>query len=118
MKTNPHRGEILAAAVKKTRTKVSELIRRAGVSRGTYYNHIKEKNLPFEVLQMYGKAMRYDFSEEVPKMPKYSIEEPEEFYGPPETFDEALVQIEFWKNKYIKATEKYQQLLEEKAGRV
>lgn len=94
--------------------KVSELILRVNVSRGTYYNHINKKDLPFEILEMYGKALRYDFSEDFPKMPKYSFAEDDSIYGTPKTLEEALRHIDYWKTRYIQLSDKYREEVEKR----
>lgn len=109
---NIHRGEALEEAVKKTRTKVTQLVKRVGVSRGTYYNHIEDPNLGYEILEAYGKVLKYDFTQVIPQMPKYAIADPEESYGKPVTLEEALRRIDYWKDKYIDLLERYSRLIE------
>jgi hypothetical protein len=115
-----HRGEVLQIAVKKTRTKITQLVKRMGISRGTFYNHRDDPNLSFEDLERYGKVMGYDFTNDFPEMQKYVVEEPVAPYGEPKTFDEAIKQRDYWrnqtdifKNKYLESLEKYNRLIEE-----
>jgi len=44
-----HRGEILQTAVNKSPIKITELVRRMNISRGTYYNHKDDPALSFEI---------------------------------------------------------------------
>jgi hypothetical protein len=111
---NIHRGEALEEAVKKTRTKVTQLVRKVGISRGTYYNHIEDPKLSYEMLEAYGKVLKYDFTQVIPQMPKYVIDEPEDSYGKPATLEEAIRQIDHWKDKYINLLEQYKDLIEKK----
>ena len=79
-----------------------------GISRGTFYNHVEDPNLPFEILERYGKVLGYDFTADIPEMTKYTFEEPVEIYGPPSTLEEAIKQVDYWRNKYIALLEKHQ----------
>ena len=112
-----HRGEILKAAVKKNKLKITQVAKKSGISRGTFYNHIEDPNLPFDILERYGKILGYDFTADIPEMAKYSLEEPVEIYGHPATIEEAIQQRDYWKNKYISLLEKHQRLIEEGGGK-
>jgi len=109
-----HRGEVLKAAVRKVSFKITLLTKRMGISRGTYYNHIEDPDLSFELLERYGKILKYDFTADFPEMQKYAFEESIESYGPPATFEEALNQLHYYKEKYTQILEKYNRLIEEK----
>ena len=98
------------STVKKKRIKVSDLSQRVKLSRSTFYNHTKQKNLPYEILAMYGKVIGYDFTEDISGMPDYLLEEEEPLYSTPATLEEALKIIEQWKNKFIKLSIQYQEL--------
>jgi hypothetical protein len=112
-----HRGDILHAAVKKNKLKITQVVKKVGISRGSFYNHIEDPNLPLDILERYGKALGYDFTADIPEMSKYTVEEPVEIYGQPLTIEEAIQQRDYWKNKYIVLLEKHQRLIEEMTGR-
>ena len=112
-KTKLNRGQILAAAVEASGLGKEEAAKKAGYTRSAYYKHIENPNLDDHILIAYGKAIKYDFTEEFPDMPKYMMEEPEEAYGKPKTIDEAVKIIELWKNKYLELLEKYNRMIEE-----
>jgi hypothetical protein len=109
-KRHIHRGQLLEAAVKASRHKVTVVIERAGYSRSSYYKHRKEKDLDFHILTRYGRALKHDFREDLPEMPKYMIEEPEEQYGKALTLQEAIRQRDQWKEKYYDLLELYHNL--------
>jgi AcrR family transcriptional regulator len=111
-----HRGEVLQVAVRKHKLKITQVVKKLGISRGTFYNHVEDPNLSFEILERYGKALGYDFTADIPEMAKYTFEEPSEIYGQPSTLEEAIKQGEYWKNKYIALLEKHQRLIEEWQG--
>ena len=116
-KTKLNRGQILAAAVEASGLGKEEAAKKAGYTRSAYYKHIENPNLDDHILIAYGKAIKYDFTEEFPDMPKYMMEEPEEAYGKPKTIDEAGKIIELWKNKYLELLEKYNRMIEERMGK-
>ena len=62
----------------------------------------------------YGKAIKHDFTEEFPEMPKYVVEDPDQDYGKKLTLEEAIRQRDQWKDKYLELLEKYNRLIEEK----
>jgi hypothetical protein len=113
-KKHIHRGQLLESAVKASRLNIEFVAKKAGYSRPSYYKHINVKELDFHILAAYGKALKHDFTEELPEMPKYLVEEPEEEYGKPPTLKDALKQRDQWKDKYYELLEKYNKLIEAK----
>lgn len=116
-KTKLNRGQVLAAAVEASGLGKEEVANKAGYTRSAYYKHIENPNLDYHILISYGRAIRYDFTEEFPDMPKYMMEEPDEVYGKPKTLEEAMKLTDIWKNKYLELLEKYNRLIEEKMNR-
>lgn len=108
---NIHRGALLDKAVRESSTNISQMVKRLGISRGTFYNHIKDPNLSFEQLAKYGKVIKHDFSEDLPEMKKYVFEEPEVPYGVPKTFEEAVEQRDYWRERYYKKAEEFTRLV-------
>jgi hypothetical protein len=109
-----NRGQILAAVVEASGLNKEEVAEKAGYSRSAYYKHKENADLDYHILMAYGKAIKHDFTEEFPDMPKYLLSEPEETYGKPQTLDEAFKLLEEWKNKYLELVDKYNRLIEEK----
>jgi hypothetical protein len=105
-----HRGELLKEAVETTRLNKEEVAAKAGYTRSTYYKHIQDSDLPYHILTAYGKAIHFDFTEFLPEMPRYIVEEPEENYNEGLT-PEVRKQIDYWRNKYIDLLEKFNQLV-------
>ena len=107
-----HRGEVLNAVVKRSGLKVSDVTKRAGYSRASFYNHISIPDLSYDILDVYGRVLNYDFSEEFPEMIKYvAFMEPTVEYG---NSDQLRKEINRWKDKYFVLLEKYNILIEEK----
>lgn len=108
---NIHRGALLAAAVDARNVTISKMVKRMGISRGTYYNHINDPHLPLEQLVAYGKAMGYDFSADLPMMRQLVLEEPEAVYKAPATLDEAIAQRDYWRELYYKTVQRLNEVL-------
>jgi hypothetical protein len=113
-KKHIHRGQLLENAIKASRLNIEFVAKKAGYSRASYYKHKEDNNLEYHILAAYGKALKHDFTEELPEMPKYLVEEPEEQYGKAPTLQEAVKQRDKWKEKYYELLEKYNRLIEEK----
>jgi len=109
-----HRGEILRQAVTESGISITKITRRAKYSRSSYYNHIEDPELSYDVLERYGRALKHDFSEEFPVMSSLRFEEEEVEYGRPDTLEKALEQMDRYRDKYQEYLEKYNKLLEEK----
>jgi hypothetical protein len=106
-----HRGQLLQDAVKASRIKKEEVAARAGYQRTSYYKHIREPELPYHILTAYGKAIKHDFTEYLPDMPRYMIEEAEAPYNQPADMEEARRIIDHWKTKYIELLERFNQVV-------
>lgn len=113
-KSNKHRGQALAAAVNASGKNIEDVAVKAGYTRSAYYKHIKRADLDFHILIEYGKALRIDFSDDFPEMPKYLLHEPDEIYGVPENLEQAKTMLAQLKSKYTDLLEKYNLLMEEK----
>lgn len=105
---------MLAIAVEATGLNKEDVAKKAGYSRSAYYKHIENPELDYYILMAYGKAIKHDFTDELPGMPRYMLEEPDEIYGKPKTLDDALKMLDQWKNKYLELLEKYKEMIEEK----
>ncbi len=113
-RTKLNRGQVLATAVEATGMNKLDVAARAGYSRSSYYKHIENPQLEYHILMAYGKAIKYDFTEEFPDMPKYVLEDPEEQYTKTPSLDEAIRQRDQWKDKYLELLEKYNRLIEQR----
>ncbi len=107
IKQNIHRGKILQEAVEATGLNKNIIAQKAGYKRVTYYLHIKQKDLSLNILQKYSKAMGHDFSEEIPDIKPLLMEEPETtYFTKPKNLQQAIEQIDYWKNRYLSLLEK------------
>jgi hypothetical protein len=86
---------------------------KAGYKRVTYYSHTKKEDLSFAILNKYARAIGHDFSDEIPGIEPFIVQEEDHTYKKdPATLKEALKQRDHWKDKYYELMEKYQSLLE------
>lgn len=116
-KTDIHRGLVLKNAVDITGLNKEIVAEKAGYTRASYYKHIQEPSLPFHILIAYGRSINYDFTEDLPEMPKYLLQEHDAGYEKNLTADQAIKQIHYWKDKYLDLLEKYNRLIEERVGK-
>jgi hypothetical protein len=109
-----HRGEALQAAIQQSDLTIKQITSRAKYSRSSYYNHIADPNLPDDVLIRYGKVLKYDFSAEIPGLAKYQFTDEIIPRPQPKTFDEAIADRDYWRDKYIALLERYNAVVEGK----
>ncbi|MEO6868468.1 MAG: hypothetical protein ABI168_02415 [Ginsengibacter sp.] len=113
IKKNIHIGKLLQQAVKQTGLNVDLITKKAGYKRGTFYLHIKQKDLDINILKKYALAIGYDFSREVPAISEFMLAEEDHPYAKePTTISEAMQQRDEWKEKYYALMEKYLKYVE------
>ena len=103
-----HIGNLLEKIVKGSDISVETITRKLNYSRTTYYNHIKNKNLPLDILIRYGRVLGYDFSQDIPE-----VKEMENMLNSrPLSIEEAIRQREVWRARYYELMEKFNAYLE------
>lgn len=103
-----HRGELLERIVGNSGMPIKMLVQKMGISRTSYYNHIKERELSLDMLHRYGRALGYDFSIDVPE-----IEKMVNFIDKPtSSLDEVTLQRDYWRAKYYDLLERHSDYLE------
>lgn len=117
------RGEVLHQVAKTSPLSLKEIIKNAGYKYPTFYVHIKKKDLPYETLARYGKAMNHDFTNEFPEMADYIMNEDSNLYNNQLSYEDLRKERDKWLHKYQEQSERYQRLsdkynklLEEKLG--
>jgi CO dehydrogenase/acetyl-CoA synthase alpha subunit len=108
---NIHRGALLDTAVRENAANITQMVKKMGISRGTFYNHVKDPNLSYEQLAKYGKVIKHDFSQDLPEMKKFVLEDMEVPYGTPKTLEEAIEQRDYWRERYYKKAEECNRLI-------
>lgn len=105
-----HRGQLVQKIVIKSGIPVATLVKRIGISRTSYYNHINDQNLKLDIIAKYGKALGYDFSINIPQLNDVN----NFITKTPVTLEQAIVEIDYWKEKYFEVLEKYNSSMEER----
>lgn len=126
-----HRGKILEEVVRKwcdqSGFSITALSKKIGQNPSSTYRQFEKEDLPFYIIQKFGKSMGHDFRVEFPEMEDdmgYAVPGAAEIDSKiyePITLLQAIQQRDTWKNKYLELMEKYNALLqlklEEVAGR-
>ena len=105
-----HRGEIVKEAVYKSGVPITELAKRMGKSRRWVYQMFENNNVSLDVILQIGEFIHYDFTEEIKEfspsqkaMNTLSI-----------SYEKEELNVEYWKNKYLKLLEEYNEILKRK----
>jgi hypothetical protein len=70
--------------------------------------------LSIQILKKYGSAIGYDFSEHIPGMDQFTVEEEGSAYKKePTTIEEALRERDEWRNQYYALMDKYVKIIKE-----
>lgn len=91
-----HKGEYLNWIVRKKGIKIKFLTALAGYDRTTFYNHIKDPNLPYTVLSRYGEVLNHNFSEDYPEFKDPARTHADQIYS----LEEMEKDRDKWKHKY------------------
>ncbi|MGG7036821.1 MAG: hypothetical protein ACI7YS_16755 [Flavobacterium sp.] len=105
-----HRGEIIKEAVYRSGFPITELAKRLGKSRRWMYLMFENSNVSLDLVLQIGKIIHYDFTSEIKEFSPYqnAINEP------PTDYQKEESNAEYWKNKYLKLLEEYNELLKRK----
>jgi hypothetical protein len=97
-----HRGEIIEKAIRESNIPITRVAKKLKKSRQFIYNIFETPNVPLDLVIEIGKIINYDFSKEFTFLntrAQKEIKKPDEQTA------------EYWKNKYIKLLENYNELL-------
>ncbi|MDP2419829.1 helix-turn-helix transcriptional regulator [Sediminibacterium sp.] len=95
---------------------ITKLVDRVGVSRSSYYNHIEEPELDFDILFDYGKVLNINFTDYFSDLLVLETQDPNPKYPEeldPQNFEEALTQYKLLHKKYVQLLERHNLLLEQ-----
>lgn len=92
--------------------RISTVTKKAGYTRGSYYLHIKKKDLSLDILREYGRALNHDFSYEIPEI-EHLVGDPHAPYTketvlPP--VEDVIREMDMWRNKYYELSDRYNEL--------
>jgi AcrR family transcriptional regulator len=109
-----HYGEVLRDVADKSELTITQVAKKAGFNRTTFYNHILNPDLPYHILERYGRVLKFDFTTKIPEMQKFkNFEDPAVLYQTPDTIEEVLLQRDIWRDRYYELLEKYNKVIEE-----
>ena len=108
-----HKGEILEKAVRESGMPLTKLTKRLSKSRRWIYNAFENPNVSIDYILEIGKIIHHDFSEDIAELKKYRTMAAFMHLENVSEIDSNDKQgQDYWKNKYLKLLEKYNQLLE------
>ncbi len=102
-----HRGEIIKEAVYKSGYPITELAKRLGKSRRWMYLMFENNNVSLDIVLQIGKIIHYDFAQEIKEFSPTLTSSGEPFTD----FKKEESNAEYWKNKYLRLLEEYNELL-------
>jgi len=102
-----HRGEIIRKAVYNSGLTITEIAKSIGKSRKWMYLMFENSNVSLDLVLKIGKIIRYDFTADFKELSSSSRIKSELFVSSEE--HEPIA--EYWKNKYLKLLEEYNELL-------
>ncbi|TDW51578.1 uncharacterized protein DUF911 [Flavobacterium sp. 270] len=105
-----HRGEIVKEAVYKSGYPITELAKKLSKSRRYIYLQFENANLSLDVVLQIGKIIHYDFKNEIKAFNSYKNSSNESAFD----YQSEEANLEYWKNKYLKLLEEYNELLKKK----
>lgn len=107
-----HRGRLLGRIVRSSDMPIKMIMGLMHLSRTTYYNHLKNKDLPLDILNQYGRVIGYDFSQDLPEM--LDVEKIQS--AEPLTLEEAILQRNSWRDRYYEKLEEYHAYLDSRVS--
>jgi len=105
-----NRGEVVKKAVYSSGIPITELAKRLSKSRRWIYLMFENSNVSLDLILQIGKIIHYDFKDEIKEFNSYqnAINESAFDYQNDES------NSEYWKNKYLKLLEEYNELLKKR----
>ena len=105
-----HRGEIVKEAVYKSGVPITEIAKRMGKSRRWMYQMFENNNVSLDIILKIGEFIHYDFTDEIKEFNPYQ----KVTSTSPKSVENEGANAEYWKNKYLKLLEEYNDLLKRK----
>lgn len=117
--TLTHVGELLQKVQRESGMQVTKLSEKLGYAVRTIYQHYDKETLDPEIIAKYGRALKHDFSKDIPELSAYInaeninlVREEQTPYGN-NALNEALNDRDKWKTIAYKHLEESKSLLEE-----
>ncbi|MDF3029370.1 MAG: hypothetical protein K0S23_3677 [Fluviicola sp.] len=103
-----HRGEIVERAIRKSGYPITGIAKKLGKSRRWMYLMFDNSQVDIESIISIGKIIHHDFSDEIRELNAIN---PNSFQEPDAKYNKQTK--EYWKNKYLKLLENYNELLKQ-----
>jgi CRISPR/Cas system-associated exonuclease Cas4 (RecB family) len=104
--TMQHRGEIVERAIRQSGYPISSIAKKLGKSRRWMYLMFDNTQVDIETVISIGNIIHHDFSDEIKELNSINTSS---FSDPENTYNNQTK--EYWKNKYLKLLEDYNELL-------
>lgn len=104
-----HRGEIIKDAVYKSGYSITELAKKLGKSRRWMYLMFENSNVSLDLVLQIGKIISYDFTNEIKEFNLFQSP-----IGESTDYQLNESQADYWKNKYLKLLEEYNEILKKR----
>ena len=114
-KKNTHRGQLLKRLVADNGISISKLVKKVGISRSSFYNHIEDPDLSVDILLKYGQVLHVNILEMITPKSGQIMADAISYYPleeEPKDLREANLIIQSLRNKYTALLEKYNLLVE------
>jgi len=102
-----HRGEIIRKAVYDSGYTITEIAKSIGKSRKWMYLMFDNSNVSLDIVLKIGKIIHYDFSQEIKEFSSFSTR----INSTTTSGENDETSPEYWKNKYLRLLEEYNELL-------
>ena len=103
-----HREEILKEAIYKSGVPITELAKRMGKSRRWMYLMFDNSNVSLDLVLQIGKIIHHDFSDSIKEL-STSRKVNESLTA----YEKEEISADYWKDKYLKLLEEYNELLKQ-----
>ncbi len=100
-----HRGEIIEQVVRKSGIPIATIAKRLGKSRRWMYLMFENPEVPLEIIKRIGQITYYDFGKDFPILSNKIVVSSEE------VAEYNTADADYWKDKYFKLLEEYNELL-------
>lgn len=101
-----HRGEIVERAIRQSGYPISSIAKKLGKSRRWMYLMFDNTQVDLETVMSIGNIIHHDFSDEIKELGSMNNNS---FSDPDNPYNNQTK--EYWKNKYLKLLEDYNELL-------
>ncbi|WP_026764698.1 helix-turn-helix domain-containing protein [Sediminibacterium salmoneum] len=115
-KKNTHRGQLLKRLVAENGISISKLVKKVGISRSSFYNHIEDPDLSVDILIKYGQVLHVNILDMIAPLDGQLMSDALTYYPmeeEPKNLREANLIIQSLRKKYIALLEENKLLLEQ-----